>query len=1198
MRNTRTTDAYKLYYENRIKGHHNNPALIDMWGADPGRLETQIMCHKAGVKLDNGKYECDGEVFGPHRWPYDPAAEKGEPNYSDPQITYVIDARMKAIGTTWWNWKDKRTVGLGFDFDSKIGHAEGVGIDDEQLAKLDRIDVPWLEVIRSTRGNGRHIYIWFQEPYPITMNHTEHAAIARSFIPLITQHTKLDIAANIDVCGGVMWIHHVESSANGYSVVKPATQILTADHVPPNWRDHLEVVSGSRTKVRVQGWTADGTATNGDELDEMTEAYAKVVLDETHLKILEDLESTGHTALWVSDHHLWQGHTGGLKHVFDAWADAGHPMRGLFDTNSLDQDPGKPNCLGGDTKVITREGVKPIRDLACKTVEIITSRGAWKSAPFKSYGVQDVFTVTLKRGKDTRTVVATGDHRWYICKYRSDGYRKTKVNFGERKEVTTLELEQGQILVQTKPQLSVSPSIVGIQHGLVWGGTEILNLPYHFKSLVPLQYDKAYLYGWLAGYFAADGCVSEQGTCIIRSADKESIEHVKQICHILGIETSQLTEGKTGKTSFKPDSPVFTTCLKASDLTEDFFLLSSHRNRFNAADNRQHHYWRVDSVTTAGSEEVFCCTVPETHCFCLEDFILIGNCFMRPKPDGAWDVYRFGEGTEECSLWDSQGKWTHTTYNFPATLKQICLSCGGYEGTDEKQGYLFDEVDGLKEALLLLGSGLRLPKKTEDRALALHNGDDGKVILVIERKRQDEKSDFPRYVKTTRGWEMWIRDAIETPDVKIDEEKLWTELDDKMRSLKTCGSKGAAFDSWVLRDESGGWTTHPRENIKSYLVSTGHTKPDMVLGGAIYKSWTLVNEPFQAEYPGGRVWNRDAPQFVYAPIELGEDESPAHPTWDRLMDHCGVELNEYIPDLPWCKDWGIETGGDYLTAWVACMFQNPFGKLPYLFMYGPQNSGKSSFHEAIALLLTNGVEKADRALTSTQGYNGELVDTVLAVVDEVDIAKAGSEVYNKLKEWVTGMTISIHAKYKQVQDITSTLHFVQMANNRRSLPVFPGDTRITAMNVPSLEEEIPRDRFHDLLRAEGAHFMRTLIDFEIPPATGRLMLPVIETQGKLDAAADSVDELERFITENCFEISGAAIKFTDFKARFLGTLEVYQQTEWKERVIRSVLSERFLVGRCLKHNQQIIGNLSFEPNTKPGIPYTKNGGNLVKEGEA
>ena len=158
------------------------------------------------------------------------------------------------------------------------------------------------------------------------------------------------------------------------------------------------------------------------------------------------------------------------------------------------------------------------------------------------------------------------------------------------------------------------------------------------------------------------------------------------------------------------------------------------------------------------------------------------------------------------------------------------------------------------------------------------------------------------------------------------------------------------------------------------------------------------------------MWNRDAAQFVYAPVELKEGEMPQHPTWTKVMEHCGEDLNTCIPSLPWCKDWGISTGGDYLTAWVACMFQNPFGCLPYLFMYGPQNSGKSSFHEALSLLLTNGVAKADRALTSDQGYNEELEDAILAVVDEVDISKAGSSVYNKLKEWVTGLTISIHGK--------------------------------------------------------------------------------------------------------------------------------------------------------------------------------------------
>lgn len=907
MRNAAITTAYKTHYDEVLSKCHSNPILFDRWGSDPSRLETQILCHKMGTKVpDTNKYEADGEIFGPHRWPYDPA---GEATFSDPPIKYAIATRMKAIGTTWWDWKNKRSIGLGYDFDSLVGHASGVS--DEQIEEISNIDVPWLEVVRSTRGSGRHLYIWFQEPYPKTENHTEHAALARSFIPLIARYTGLDIESNIDVCGGVMWIYHTEASENGYASLKKATQILTAEHVPPNWRDHLDVVTGKRNKVKVQGWTPEGE-TEGDELDEMTQAYSRVPLDEVHLKILEDLEATGHTSLWVHDHHLWQGHTGGLKQVFDDWAERGTPMRGLFETNSLDSDPGKQNC------------------------------------------------------------------------------------------------------------------------------------------------------------------------------------------------------------------------------------------------------------------------------------------FARPKPDGAWDVYRFGEGVQEHPLWDRQGKFTHTTLNYPSTLKQICLACGGFEGPSEKQGYIFPSMGELKKALKILKSKITLPDKSAGRTLSLHFGAQKKIILVISKERGDNQSDFPYFVKTSRGWERWIKDAIETHDKEQEDETLWNELDTKLRALKIKGPRSSSFDSWVLKDVGDVWVSHPRENIKSYLSSLGFDKPDPLLGGAVFNSWLLVNRPFEPEYPGGRMWNRDAAQFIYKPIDLGEGEVPHHPHWDRLVEHCGCDLTEYIKNLEWCKAWGIESGGDYLTAWIACMFQHPFGKLPYLFMYGPQNSGKSSFHEAVNLLLTTGVVKADRALTSEQGYNGELVDAVLAVIDEVDISRAGSSVYNKLKEWTTGLTISIHAKYRTVQDVPSTLHFVQMANSRGSLPLFPGDTRITAMEVPELVDEIPRETFQEKLKEEAPHFMCTLLDYEIQPADGRLMLPVIETQGKLEAANSNTDDLEHFLDNYCHEVNGHAVKLIDFKQKFFETLEEYQQLEWKDRQIRNRLSERFPVGKSSRSNQVTIGNITFDPNAEPEKPYTKKGGELVK----
>ena len=65
MRNPSVTEAYKLYYDNVVSKEHNNPEFIARWGADPGAFETQVMCNKSGIKLDNGKFEDSGEIFGP-----------------------------------------------------------------------------------------------------------------------------------------------------------------------------------------------------------------------------------------------------------------------------------------------------------------------------------------------------------------------------------------------------------------------------------------------------------------------------------------------------------------------------------------------------------------------------------------------------------------------------------------------------------------------------------------------------------------------------------------------------------------------------------------------------------------------------------------------------------------------------------------------------------------------------------------------------------------------------------------------------------------------------------------------------------------------------------------------------------------------------------------------------------------------------
>ena len=63
------------------------------------------------------------------------------------------------------------------------------------------------------------------------------------------------------------------------------------------------------------------------------------------------------------------------------------------------------------------------------------------------------------------------------------------------------------------------------------GNLLVHHLPAFFKDLPPVDESVSYLYGWLAGYFAADGCVAADGTVILNSADRDDLEFVRTAVH-------------------------------------------------------------------------------------------------------------------------------------------------------------------------------------------------------------------------------------------------------------------------------------------------------------------------------------------------------------------------------------------------------------------------------------------------------------------------------------------------------------------------------------------------------------------------------------------------------------------------------------------------------------------------------------------
>ena len=59
-----------------------------------------------------------------------------EPMWEDYKIGYPFDLYAEGIGMTGWRWRDRRSLWFGYDFDALTGHAQGIGINDDQLEKV------------------------------------------------------------------------------------------------------------------------------------------------------------------------------------------------------------------------------------------------------------------------------------------------------------------------------------------------------------------------------------------------------------------------------------------------------------------------------------------------------------------------------------------------------------------------------------------------------------------------------------------------------------------------------------------------------------------------------------------------------------------------------------------------------------------------------------------------------------------------------------------------------------------------------------------------------------------------------------------------------------------------------------------------------------------------------------------------------
>lgn len=569
------------------------------------------------------------------------------------------------------------------------------------------------------------------------------------------------------------------------------------------------------------------------------------------------------------------------------------------------------------------------------------------------------------------------------------------------------------------------------------------------------------------------------------------------------------------------------------------------------------------------------------------------NCYAFPKRKGSWVVRRHTRGVAEADSWETDaGGWTKTFLNQDPDLKSAAKAHGGVE--DVKGAFVFREAEMARQAAAVLGSNIEIPDYMNKRPAKLKAHKDGRVILEIERQTGDGGGpvSLKDWLEDKNHWKRILNTAVSaTAEPEL------ANYDDVVRHLITMGGEDWG---WVVKSDNV-WCKEPLPHVKMALGTLGLDPKtiQLVMGQLVVKRWTIVNKPFQPEYLGDRQWNRNAAQLAFAPSK--DIDHTKYPTWSAMLRHCGSGLDEAISKNEWCRSNGITHGGDYLKCWIASLFQAPLEHLPYLFFFGPQSSGKTTFSEAVGMLMTTGVIRADAALINGSGFNGELENKVLCIVEETDLRSNRGQAYNRIKDWNTNDTALIHHKGQTPYTVINSSHWIQNSNDQEECPVFPGDTRITMCYVKPLEKLIAKSELFTALKKEAPDFLAAILAMEIPISCDRNNVPVIVTEEKKRAEKLNQTELEQFLEESTHAIDGEWIKVSDLHDRFQEWLDPDRVAVWsKIKMNRELLRLGYTKGRNTKDGcQWYIGNISWtarDPDAKIKPRLVLKGEMLVPEG--
>ena len=305
------------------------------------------------------------------------------------------------------------------------------------------------------------------------------------------------------------------------------------------------------------------------------------------------------------------------------------------------------NCFRKDTRFVTKDGIRSFNEFQDgEKTYVLDMNGDWRLATVRNYGKQQMQTVILRSGKNTRTVECTENHRWIL----KDGSVTTNLKEGDilwpLHEINNIKYPYYPSSYREKMMFAFG-MILGdgsdIDHGvrITLCGDKVKyedifkEVGYRKYNILPTSKHRDIIFGkscnlskqkflsakgWeylqeedkvalFFGYYAADGCKNGN---IIHTADDRLAEMIRSISSLAGYHISKEKE-IIHDTNFKENARLI---------------------QFNFRRNQPNNLcWIVDKITHGCGKmwknyefEAWCVEEPVTHSFTLEGGIVTGNC--------------------------------------------------------------------------------------------------------------------------------------------------------------------------------------------------------------------------------------------------------------------------------------------------------------------------------------------------------------------------------------------------------------------------------------------------------------------------------------------------------------------------------------------------------------------------------------------